>query len=77
MRTFFFEAFTGAHLKQVNKDTKIIRFGKVANASSIMTWEFLLNCTRDNALQFQIEETVSHALIENDIIKDYGAGVTL
>ncbi len=32
---------------------------------------------RDDAFQFKIEETVSHALIVNDIISYYGAGVTL
>ena len=33
--------------------------------------------SRDDAFQFQIEETVSHALIEDDIINYYGAGATL
>ena len=33
--------------------------------------------SRDDGFQFQIEETVSHALIEGDIINYYGAGVTL
>ena len=35
--------------------------------------------SRDDAFQFQIEGTVSHALIEDDIINYYyyGAGATL
>ena len=33
--------------------------------------------SKDDAFQFQIEETVSHALIEDDIINYYGAGATL
>jgi len=33
--------------------------------------------SRDDAFQFQLEGTVSHASIEDDIINYYGAGATL
>jgi hypothetical protein len=33
--------------------------------------------SRDDAFQFQIEETASYALIEDNIINYYGTGATL